>query len=144
MEKGLTQKIRDYANGADVFTVDEIASALGTKTFEYLRKIREVVKRLKARGEIISVSPGLYRYEMKPCPFTKVERMWRAMRIKEYFTRKDIVMLSGASKTHAKKYFIFLKKKGFIIAVSGKGYSEGVYRLADSDNAPLEHPKSPS
>jgi hypothetical protein len=48
------------------------------------------------------------------------------------------------NKNGRKKYFIFLKKKGFIIAVSGNGYSEGVYRLADPDNAPLEHPKSPS
>jgi hypothetical protein len=67
--------------------------------------------------------------------------MWRAMRIKEYFTRRDIMKLSGASYAYVLNYFSFLSNKGFINHVSGKGFKKALYRLSDFDNVPLEHPK---
>jgi response regulator of citrate/malate metabolism len=67
--------------------------------------------------------------------------MWRAMRLKENFTQKEIVKITGASRIHARKYFIQLKKQGLIEVMTGQGYEKGVFRLKDPAGAPLEYPK---
>jgi len=66
--------------------------------------------------------------------------MWRAMKLKGSFTQKEIVKLTGASRSHVKNYFVQLKKQGLIEVESGQGYEKGVFRLKDPARAPLEHP----
>ena len=141
MIESITQKVREQARKLDDFTIDELASALSIQTYEEKRKIRHAISWLKKKGEIIKLRRGLYSYQENQEPLSKVAKMWRAMRIKGYFSKRDIVRLTGASKVHVKKYFIVLKREGFIAHVSGEGYQEAVYCLVDPDNTPLDHPK---
>lgn len=143
MTKMITQRVRETAFRLGEFTLDDLMEALPVYTFEEIWKLRGAIRWLRKSGEFTLVQHGLYRYQARRERLTKVAKMWRAMRIKEYFTKRDIVKLSGASKSHVKKYFIILKRKNYIARVEGKGSKEGVYRLMDPDNAPLEHPKSP-
>jgi hypothetical protein len=99
-----------------------------------------VVKCLKWKGEIVSIRRGFFKYQGKEKPLNKQAKIWRAIRIKEYFTRFDIVRLSEASDEYVKRYFTFLKRKGFIVHVSGRGAKGGLYRLLEPEKAPINHP----
>ena len=144
MRESFLQKVRQAAIELGEFTINDLTIALPVCTYEDKEKARRSVKSLKRSGEAISLRPGLYRYIGKDKTLNKLARMWRAMRIKGYFTRQDIGRLSGASKTHVHKYFMYLERKGIIENSSGgRGYKGGVYCLIDQDNAPLEHPKIP-
>ena len=93
---------------------------------------------------MVSVRPGFYKYAGRQKPLSLIEKMWRAIRIKEYFTRRDIVRLSGASNSHVHKYMMHLEAQGIIENVSGgRGYSEGIFGLINPDTVPLEHPVLP-
>ena len=141
-----TQNVRQAAFDLGEFSVDDLVTTLDARTYKEVSQIKGIASRLRREKEIASVTPGLYRYQEKQKPLTKIAKMWRAMKIKGHFTQQDIVKLSGASRSHVKKYVIFLKRAGFITPntnVSGRGYKGGLYRLMDPDNAPLEHPKSP-
>ena len=143
MTKMCTQQVRETAFKLGEFTIDDLMDALPVYTYEEIWKVRAAIRRLIKVGEFALVRHDLYRYQAKKERLTKVAKMWRAMRIKEYFTKKDIAKLSGASKPHVKKYFIFLKRNNYIARVEREGSREGVYRLTDTENAPLEHPRSP-
>ncbi|MFC1867671.1 hypothetical protein ACFL0H_06010 [Thermodesulfobacteriota bacterium] len=144
MEKSLMQKIREVVNDLDDFDIDHLTVALHVQTYEGREKIRRAVKGLKKLKEVETIRPGLYRYKGKQGPLSLIAKMWRAIRIKERFTLRDIVRLSGASKTHAHKYFKYLEGKGIIANCSGdRRYSDGLNNLVDPDNAPLDHPKMP-
>jgi len=139
-----TQNVRQAAFDLGEFSVDDLVTTLDARTYKEVSQIKAIASRLRREKEIASITPGLYRYQEKEKPLTKIAKMWRAMRIKGHFTQQDIVKLSGASRSHVKQYVIFLKRAGFITYVSGRGYTEGLYRLIDPDNAPLGHPKSPT
>ncbi len=144
MAKSLMQKIREIVSELGDFDSNDLSKALHVQTYKENEKVRRAVKGLKRLGEVESIRPGYYRYKGKQGPLSLIARMWRAMRIMESFTVRDIVRLSGASKTHAHKYFMFLEKKGIIKNSFGRrGYSDGEYSLMDLDNAPLDHPKMP-
>ena len=142
MAERFIDRIREAVKELGEFTINDLTVELHVCTYKEKDRIRRAVKCLKKYKEVVSIGPGFYRYQGqgKQKPLKKIVKMWRGMRIKEYFTRQDIVRLSGASKIHVKKYFIFLKREGFISPVSGRGYKEGLFRLSDPDNAPLEHP----
>jgi len=140
MFKTLRQKVRQIASGLVDFTAYDLGSALNMSTKKELRKIRIVVKDLKFKKEIISLRRGFYRYQERPKALNKTAKMWRAIRIKEYFTRQDILKLSGASKSYVANYIKYLVSKGFISHVSGNGFKGKLYCLNDPDTAPLHHP----
>lgn len=135
------QRVRQIAIELGEFTVDDLAERVGVYTYKERERFRVTIRELKIRKEIILLGPDLYSYQGKPGPLTKVAKMWRAMRIKEYFTPRDIMKLSGASYTLLRRYFLCLSNQGFINHVSGKGFKKALYRLSDLNNAPLEHPK---
>jgi Fic family protein len=144
MGKSLIQRIREVAIESSDFDINGLTIALHIQSYEEKEKVRRAVKGLKRSNEVISIRPGYYRYKGKQVALSLIEKMWRAMRIKEHFTVRDIVRLTGASKTHAHKYFMFLEKKGVIVNSSGeRGYRDGVYSLIDPDNAPLDHIRMP-
>ena len=143
MAETFSQNVRLAASEMGMFTVDELVSRLPVSTYREKRKIRSVIQGFEASGEAVLLKPGIYRYQGRKQPLSRVARMWRAIRIKGHFTRLDLVRLTGASKGHAKKYIFYLKRKGFIELVSKQGNNYGVYRLIDPDNAPLEHPQLP-
>lgn len=140
MARTLREKARQAATELGDFTVDDLASVLNIHTEEDLRKIRVVVKDLKFKKEIVSLRRGFYRFQKKQKPLSKIAKMWRAMRIKEYFTRQDIKRLSGASEVYVINYFKYLLGKGFISHLSGSGFKERLYCLNDPEKAPLHHP----
>lgn len=144
MEKNRSQIIREAASNLGDFTINDLTEPLHVYSYEEKRKIRESIKQFVRTGEIVSLNLGVYRYKGRNWTLPLIARMWRGMRIKEYFSIKDIVRISGASKSHARKYFKFLEEKGIIENCSGRrGYKEGAYRIVDPDNAPLEHIKMP-
>ena len=144
MKEYFLQRVRQAAIDLGEFTINDLTIALPVYTYEEKEKIRWSVKSLKRSGEIISVRPGFYRYLGKERALNKLARMWRAMGIKKYFTQQEIVRLSGASKTHTHKYFMYLERKGIIENSSGgRSYQGGIYCLIDPDNTPLEHPQMP-
>ena len=144
MKESFLQRVRQSAINLGEFTINDLTIALPVCTYAEKEKARWSVKSLKRSGEVISVRPGLYRYIGKDKTLNKLARIWRAMRIKGYFTRQEIGRLSGASKTHVHKYFMYLERKGIIENSSGgRSYQVGIYCLIDPDNAPLEHPKMP-
>lgn len=144
MKEAFLQRVRQAAIELGEFTINDLTVSLPVSTYAEKEEIRWCVKSLKRSGEAISVRPGLYRYLGKERVLNKLARMWRAMGIKKYFTQQEIVRLSGASKTHAHKYFMYLERSGIIENSSGgRSYREGIYCLIDPDNAPLEHPKVP-
>jgi len=95
---------------------------------------------LKRQGEVASIKRGHYRYQEKKKPLSQQAKIWRAIRIKEYFTRRDIVKLSGASDIYVRRYLNFLKGEGFVEHIAGWGYKNALYRLIDPATAPLEKP----
>ena len=141
MAETYAQKVRQAATTLGEFTVDDLAASLTVQTYKERESLRCVLRDLKKSKEIILLTPGFFGYQGKQGRLTKVAKMWRAMRIKKYFTRQDIARLSGASETHVRRYIIFLCDKGFIVHVSGQGCKGELYRLADPDNAAYEHPK---
>jgi len=140
MGEKFTQRVRQLAIELGEFNINDLAHRVPVFTYRDKYRIAKVVQKLKSSGEILSIRPGYYHYQGKQKPFAKIARMWRAIRIKEYFTRRDIVKLSGASDAYVKRYFTFLKQKGFIEHISGRGYKNGLYRLTYPIEAPLEHP----
>lgn len=139
MEKSFTQKVREAVIALEQFSVKDLAVFLKYKP-KNRHKITTVISYLRQRGQVVSMGPGIYRYQGKQEPLTKVEKMWRAMRIKEYFSRNDIVKLSGASLYYAHKYFSILQQEGFITHVSGRGSQQRIYTITDPDTAPLDRP----
>jgi len=135
------QKVRQAAIELGEFTIDDLAERVGIYTYKDNERFVVTIRYFKKVKEIILLGSGLYSYQGRRGPLTKAAKMWRAMRIKEYFTRRDIMKLSGASYAYVLNYFSFLNNKGFINHVSGKGFKEALYRLSDFDNVPLEHPK---
>lgn len=141
MKKSFAQKVREAVSELGEFTIDELSNKLNVQAYKDNERLRLAVKSLRKHREIISIKRGLYKYQGKQKPLVKIARIWRAMRIKVYFTLQDVVRLSGASESHARKYIKYLIGKGFVEHVTGKGYTGKLYRLVDPDNAPLEHPK---
>jgi len=141
MSESFAQRVRKAANELGEFTIDELGKELNIQTYKDSEKLGWAVRDLRKNKEIVSVKKGLYKYQGKQGPLVKIARIWRAMRIKVYFTHQDVVRLSGASVSHARKYIKYLIGKGLVAYVSGQGYTGRLYRLVDPDNAPLEHPK---
>jgi hypothetical protein len=140
MSKSFTQRVREAASKLEEFTIDELAAPLCVRTYKDRAKVRRVIKYLKRNNEIGPIRVGLFKYQGKDQPLSKQARIWRAIRIKEYFSRFDVVKLSGASDEYVKRYFTFLKRKGFIAHVSGRGSKNGLYRLIEPEKVPIEHP----
>lgn len=144
MAEKLAHRIRQAASVLKDFDINDIAVLLKVMTFKEKARIRAGVKGLMRAGEVKALRPGFYRYLGKQGAFPMTGRMWRAMRIKEVFTWRDLVTISGASKTHAHKYIRFLEQKGHIENINGdRSYRSGAYRLVDPDKAPLDHPRLP-
>ena len=140
MREGFTQRLRQSAIELGEFTVNDLAHKIPVYTYEDKHRITGVLSALKKQGEIISNRTGNYRYQEKKQPLSLQAKIWRAIKIKEYFTRRDIVKLSGASDSYVRRYLNFLKKEGFIKYISGWGYKDALYRLIDPATAPLEKP----
>ena len=143
MAETFAQQVRQVASELGEFTVDDLVSRVPVSTYKEKKKVRSVAQGFEKSGEITLLGPGLYRYQAKQTPLSKVARMWRAMKIKGYFTRQDLVKLCGASEGHVEKYVYFLKRGGFIAHVAGQGYEHALYCLIDPENAPLKHPEMP-
>ena len=140
MAETFSKKVRQAASKLGDFSCEDIALALNAYEKKEKLRIREVVKYLKRTKKIIILRRGFYRYNVKQKPLTKIAKIWRAMRIKEYFTHRDIERLAGASNTHVRKYFTYLKKAGFIYCVSDNGHKADLFGLVEPDKAPLQHP----
>jgi len=140
MHEGFTQKLRQSAIELGEFNVNDLAHSIPVYTYKDKHKITRVLSVLKKQGEIISIRMGHYRYQEKKQPLSQQAKIWRAVKIKEYFTRRDIVKLSGASDSYVRRYLNFLKREGFIEHISGWGYKNALYRLIDPTTAPLEKP----
>lgn len=139
MIETFTQKLRQSAIELGEFDINDLAHRIPVYTYKDKHKIRKVLQTLKRSGEVASIRTGHYRYQGKKRPLSKQARIWRAVRITEYFTRSIIVKLSGASDVYVKRYLTFLKREGFIEHISGRGYRDGLYR-SDPATAPLEKP----
>ena len=139
MPEPLAQKVREAAAELGRFTAKDLVVFLNYKGKSII-KIRKAIDYLKKWGHVVSLRPGFYLYQDKQKPLMKIEKMWRGILIKEYFTRQDILKLSGASFRYVERYFSFLKREGLITHVSGSGYKNGLYCLTDPDTAPLERP----
>lgn len=140
MRDGFTQKVRQSAIELGEFNINDLDHRIPVYTYKDRHKIIRVLATLKKKGEIISIRTGHYRYQEKKKPLSQQAKIWRAVKIKEYFTRRDIVKLSGASDSYVRRYLNFLKGEGFIEHVSGWGYKNALYRLIDPATAPLEKP----
>lgn len=135
------QQIREAAVDLEEFTIHDLADRLCVRTYREKARLKIGLKGLKVSGEIISVQPGLFRYKVKQRPFSMTEKMWRAIVIKGRFTWKDLVILSGASKSHVHKYLRFLEHKGIIRRASlSRAYADGCWVLIDPESAPVKHP----
>jgi len=140
MRDGFTEKLRQSAIELGEFNVNDLAHRIPVYTYKDKHKITRILGVLKRQGEVASIRTGHYRYQEKKKPLSKQAKIWRAIRIKEYFTRRDIVKLSGASDIYVRRYLNFLKGEGFIEHISGWGYKNALYRLTDPATAPLEKP----
>jgi len=138
MRESFIQKTREAAAELGDFTISELVVFLKMKNKPKIRKAIDYLLRVK--GEVVSIRPRFYRYQGNQKPLNKVDKMWRAMRIKEYFSRQDILKLSGASYVYVKTYFAWLKREGFITHISGRGYKDALFRLTDPETAPLDRP----
>jgi hypothetical protein len=136
----LAENVREAAARLGKFTERELMDIIDPAAYVGLKEIRRALTRFCKEGEVVRSEGGTYSYAGRKI-VTKYAKMWRAMLIKERFSRQDIVRLTGASKIHAKKYFIFLRRSGFIESLTGQGYANGLFRLADPENAPLDHPR---
>jgi hypothetical protein len=132
------QQIRDAVKRLGEFDITGLLDALDAPSF-YAGRVRKVVDDFVRQGEVEKLGANRFRF-VREKALSKLARAWRAMLIKKIFTRRDIVRLSGASKIHIKKYFIYLKRSGFIAPVSGQGYENGIFALVDPENAPLGYP----
>ena len=140
MAETFPQKVKQAASKLGDFSCEDIALALNAHEKKEKLRIREVIKYLKRTNRIAILKRGFYRYKINQKPLTKIAKIWRAIKIKEYFTRGDIERLSGASNTYVRKYFIYLKKAGFIYRVSDNGHKADLFGLVETDKAPLQHP----
>lgn len=144
MTEKLAHRVRAVVRDLDEFTIHDLTEPLCIQSYEEKERVKSAIKGLKRIGDVVSVKPGVFRYKPKQKPFSMLAKMWRGMLIKGTFTWRDIVILSGADRTHVHKYIMFLCKNGTIERVSkARSYAMGVYRLTDPDTAPLEHPHLP-
>jgi len=140
MAQPFKEKVRQAAFELIHFTANDLASALNIHTEEDMRRLRISIGDLKFKKELVSLRRGFYCYQEKQKSLSQIAKMWRAIRIKEYFTRQDIKRLSGASEGYVVNYFKCLVSNGFIGHVSGRGFKERSYRLNNPGTAPLKHP----
>jgi len=140
MRDGFTEKLRQSAIELGEFSINDLAHKIPVYTYKDKHKIIRVLGVLKRQGEVASIKRGHYRYQEKKKPLSQQAKIWRAIRIKEYFTRRDIVKLSGASDIYVRRYLNFLKGEGFVEHIAGWGYKNALYRLIDPATAPLEKP----
>jgi hypothetical protein len=143
MKESLAGRVREIAFRRGEFSLVELMEEASVRDYAQKKKLLDVIKRLKVSGELVQLKKEFYQYRQAEKPLMKIERMWRAMRIKKQFSRRDILLLSGASREHLKKYFLCLEKQGHIARTSGKGYQNGLYRLANSETAPETAPRLP-
>jgi hypothetical protein len=144
MAEKLAHRIREIVTDLDQFTIQDLVEPLHIQTFREKERVRSAVKGLRKIRDVVSIMPGVFCYRPKQKPFSMLAKMWRAMLIKGTFTWREIVVLSGADKTHVHKYIMFLSRARYIERISReRSYARGIYRVADPDHAPLEHPRMP-
>lgn len=134
-----SQAVRSAALKLVEFTIDQLAEELKISTYKELQSVRRTIRTLRKTGAIERSGQDTFRYKGHIIGTLK-NKMWRAILVKERFTQEEIVMLSGASRIHVKKFFIMLRRNQIIRQVSGRGYSEGIHCLIDFESAPLECP----
>lgn len=143
MVRWFTEKVRESTSKLERFCFDDICADIRVKSKKRKEKVRNSIRYLKRTGEVISVEPGFYQYQTPQKPISQIEKMWRAITIKEYFTRRDIVRLTGVSRRYVNQYVGYLEQNGFISVELGNGFPKGTYRLNDPDSAPIGHPVIP-
>lgn len=140
MNISLTRRqIREAAARLGEFSLEDLREALELPTCGTYRVISSALKAFKQGGHLEKLGPKQYRYTDKR-EFSKKGKMWRAMLIKPEFTRKDVARLAGCSLDYVNKYFAFLQRQGWVALILKEGHNDGLYRLVDPENAPLEHP----
>ena len=138
-----TDIVRDKALMFEKFTYEDINNSIRLRVKNKNEKVRNSIRALRRTGEVKSIRRGLYQFCQIQKPLSLMEKMWRAMRIKEFFTCYDICKLTGASTNYVKQYVRYLKRKGFVSSAEDAGIQEGIYRLNDPEGAPLKHPAIP-
>lgn len=139
MRRSFAEEIRKAAVGMEQFTMKDMVAFFHDRD-ENRIKIKRAIDRLRRTGEVVSIKWGVYRYQERRKPFTKADKIWRAIWIKKIFTKSDICKLSGASYSYINRFVAALQHEGFIIHVSGYGYRNALYELSDPDNTPLNQP----
>ena len=145
--KGDASRVRAYLSGLSprrTFTPAQVAQALGEKnavTTNY------VFKDFMRRGEIVRVSPGHYRragkFKLREGRAVLKLQILRAMHLKDFFSAREIAVLSDATRGYVSKVIRELARAGEVQRIGGRkdlfGNSEGVYRLVDRDGFFLNH-----
>ena len=121
-------------------TADQVSAALGIPAGNAYGWMRRLVKDGLLRGD--RSRPGAYcctaaGVKHKFRPHDALSKIYRAMRINETWTLREIALLTGASVHYIKKYIIYLRTQGHAERVGRKDH-EAIYRL--TARAPIAAP----
>ncbi len=135
--KTMAQKVREAFNeigrDQDEITATQLVEHLGLSTSKQKPSVYCTLTDMKSRGEIVSVSRGVYRYKtVKKKPFVRTV-MWRILRSRKKVKVEDLIELAGASEPYAVEWLRMLKKRNIVKKMKG-----GSYRLVnDVVNEPV-------
>lgn len=145
---GMAAEIRQVARslaGADPnneVSYRQIFKALGANTEAEKARVRSAVSEFVKRGEFVRTSPGLFRFqrvELGKRERPILEKIWRAMRIRNDFTIEEIILRTDASRAHIEKYLKSLLKEG-LVARHGKKGQHSRFRVTSRGR---EHKETP-
>lgn len=104
MSMGITQRVREAAEGLEQFMRADIDTKLGIRTRAGQQRVRNTIHDLRKSGEIISIERGLYRYLGRSRARTKIDIIWHLVRSRRHFSTDDIERLSGAPRATVSEY----------------------------------------
>ncbi len=139
MSETLLQQVVKVAIVLVEFTDSELEFRFPEIAWREKHKLQNAVNLLINRGLIEQVQHPVYRYIGTPAENSTLSRMWLAMKIKKVFTCQDVVIFSETRKTYVQKYVSALERLKIIFHISGQGYENAVYKLADNQLNQARH-----
>lgn len=124
--------VREIGKGGKPWTIKELAvEKLDLISDKDKRPLYSAIQEMERRGEIVKVSPGVYRTGKKRQGKDELQYvMWRILRHRGRLTVDDLMELAGCSEGYALEWLQMLDKRGVIRRITKPGVN-GIWQLIE-------------
>lgn len=151
--KNVTPQVRELVDalsggGKEMVSTQAICAAAGAEDDKEKAKVREALRNMVKRGELVRRRPGVFSFRAQAAQNVKqhsesYQRMWRIIRTENAgWTVAHICSTTRVPSTTVSEYVRWLYKEGFI-ALCGKDGRARLYRSTGKARAQREAPYPP-